>query len=121
LAGVLFIENDDELLDIVGKLIPVVSGTPCLALRSFHALMDHAERALACELAILDINLDPGEPSGIDVYDWLREHGFAGRIVFLTGHAQDNPLVRRACQLGHARVYRKPLGLDELRALIRNA
>jgi FixJ family two-component response regulator len=120
-AGVLLIENDDELLDIVGKLIPVISGSPCLALRSYHALIDHADRALACELAILDINLDPGEPSGIDVYDWLRERGFAGRIVFLTGHAMDNPLVRRACQLGHARVYRKPLELNQLRALILGA
>jgi DNA-binding response OmpR family regulator len=120
MGAVLLVENDEELLEMLGDLIPAVCGAPCIALRSMAELLRVDERALACELAMLDINLDPGEPTGLDIYAWLRARGFAGRIVFLTGHGQDNELVRRACQLGHARVYRKPLGLAELRALIRN-
>jgi FixJ family two-component response regulator len=119
MGAVLLIDNDQDLLEALGDLIALVSGQPCLALRSLGELVDAATRALECELAIVDINLDPGAPSGIDVYAWLRSQRFSGRIVFLTGHAQGHPLVQRACQLGHARVFRKPIELVELNALIR--
>jgi FixJ family two-component response regulator len=70
-----------------------------------------------CETVILDINLGPGEPSGLDVYRWLREQGFAGRIVFLTGHAADHPLVSQAYRLG-AHVLQKPARIQRLLAAI---
>src|SRR5579862_5380074 len=56
----------------------------------------HREEALGSRLAILDVNLGPGCPSGLDAHSWLAAEHFSGRIVFLTGHAQSYPLVERA-------------------------
>jgi FixJ family two-component response regulator len=118
MGGVLLIDNDQDLLEALSDLIAVVSRQPCLALRSLAELLDVGAQALDCELAIVDINLGAGAPSGVDVYGWLRSQRFRGRIVFLTGHAHAHPLVQRACRLGHAQVLRKPIELNELSALI---
>ena len=90
----------------------------CLGLRSVAEAKARRSEVMACGLAILDINLGHGVPSGVDAYHWLRDQGFAGRIVFLTGHAHDLPLVRRATQLGDAEVYLKPITADALKDLV---
>ncbi len=115
---VLLLDDDQDLLDSLEDLIGIIDGRRCLGLRSLAELMAHRERALTCDLAIVDINLGPGQPSGLDAYAWLRAEHFAGRIVFLTGHAQGHPMVQRACTLEGAQAFRKPLHLDHLRALL---
>ena len=55
-----------------------------------------------------------GQPSGIDAYDWLLSQNFAGRLLFLTGHAHSHPLVARAERLNRAIVLAKPLDGDVL-------
>ena len=42
-------------------------------------------------------------------YDWLLSQSFAGRLLFLTGHAHAHPLVARAERLRRATVLDKPL------------
>jgi len=118
MGGVLVIDDDEDLLGALSDLIAALSQRPCLTMRSLAELVSAAPSALECDLAVVDINLGSGEPTGIDVYEWLRARGFRGRIVFLTGHAFSHPLVQRACALGHARVLRKPIGVVELRALL---
>jgi ActR/RegA family two-component response regulator len=115
---VLVLDDDDDLRDALGDLVHLLSGRSSLGLGSYEALVAARARVLGCELAILDVNLGPGVPSGLDAYEWLRAQHFAGRIVFLTGHAKSHPLVRRACALAHARVLEKPIGIDEVRALL---
>jgi FixJ family two-component response regulator len=44
----------------------------------------------------------------VEVSRWLREHGFRGRIIFLTGHAAYNPDVLAAKATG-ALVLEKPV------------
>jgi DNA-binding response OmpR family regulator len=116
---ILLLDDDADLRDAVGDLIRLL-GAACLALPSVNA-MNAAERdVLACQLAIIDVNLGEGEPSGVDAYEWLRRHAFGGEIVFLTGHAPSHPAVSRAASLG-ARVLAKPIETDELRALVNGA
>lgn len=75
-------------------------------------------RRLACRVAILDVNLGEGQPTGVDAYEWLRAHSFAGSVVFLTGHAPTHPAVALAVKSG-ARVLAKPIKIDELHALLK--
>ena len=82
-------------------------------------LKDAAQEALRSELALLDINLGLGQPSGIDAYNWLRERSYQGRIVFVTGHAFGHPLVDEARRIGGAAVLAKPVPFDQLTKLIR--
>jgi DNA-binding response OmpR family regulator len=113
---ILLIDDDDDLRDAISDLIGLF-GARCLALPSLEALAADSHKALRCRLAILDVNLGDGQPSGVEAYEWLRAQGFAGRIVFLTGHAASHPAVARAATLG-VQVLAKPIESAELRALL---
>jgi FixJ family two-component response regulator len=114
LEGILLLDDDDDMLATIGELIQLVTGRPCVAVRNLSELIKQRDKALACSDAIIDINLGPAQPSGIDAYNWLKAERYTGRIIFLTGHARSHPLVARARALDGVEVYQKPLETDEL-------
>jgi FixJ family two-component response regulator len=117
-GAVLFLDDDPDLRETIIDLVQAIFDRECLGLPGYRDLVALGDRALGCSLAILDINLGPEVPSGIDAYDWLREHRFHGRIVFLTGHAGTHPLVVEASRIGDARVLTKPISFDRLKSVI---
>lgn len=118
LGGVLLLDDDDDLLATLGELITLMTGRRCVLAHSLDEIVARRADALACGDAILDINLGRGKPSGVDVYAWLRQEGFAGRIFFLTGHARSHPVVARARALDGVEVHQKPIDSDELRRML---
>jgi FixJ family two-component response regulator len=72
------------------------------------------ERALDCGIAILDMNLESGSPGGLDVYRWLKQQGFAGRIVFLSGYDRSHPLVAATSRLPGVEILQKPVPFEAL-------
>jgi FixJ family two-component response regulator len=117
-TDVLFLDDDEDLRATFADLVRTIFERECHGIRSYGDLLDLGERALHCGVAILDINLGPQVPSGLDAYGWLRKHGFGGRIVFLTGHAASHPLVVEAKRLGDAEVVGKPVSLDTLTSML---
>jgi FixJ family two-component response regulator len=117
-GSVLLLDDDEELLDAVASLIEFITQAPCLRMRSLEEVQQARDRVLECRLAILDIALGAGGPSGLDVYRWLVHEGFPGQVVFLTGHASSHPLVKSAAEVANARVVQKPVGLEELRGVL---
>lgn len=117
-GGIFVLDDDDDLRKVLVDLIQRKTGRACIGLRTLGELRAHRREALACALGILDVNLGEGEPSGLDAFAWLRTERFAGRIVFLTGHAATHPLVERAAQMGHASVLHKPLETSQLLELL---
>jgi FixJ family two-component response regulator len=117
-GGVVLLDDDEDLLEALSDLIRALGGPPCLTLRSVSELAQHRDVALRCDLAILDINLGPDQPSGLDAYGWLLAERFSGRVAFLTGHAQAHPLVERARKYERTHVLRKPLDVPQLRSLL---
>ena len=115
---VLLLDDDPDLRDTLGEVIAEVCHRSCVSAGSYEALVALAGQALGCELAILDVNLGPDRPSGVDACEWLLAHGFQGRIVFLTGHARTHPAVEQACRIGAASVHQKPISMDLLRSLV---
>ncbi|MCU1282855.1 MAG: hypothetical protein JWM53_6401 [bacterium] len=113
---IVLVDDDEDLRDALCDIFSLF-GARCLPLASLAAMKDAVNDVFACDLAILDVNLGEGEPSGVDAHAWLVEHRFAGRIVFLTGHARSNPAVARAARLG-VRVLAKPVDTADLRALL---
>ena len=115
---VLFLEDNDDLRDAFVDVVTDGLKRRCVGIRSYGELLELGEDALRCAIAVLDINLGPGRPSGVTAYQWLRKNGYAGQIVFLTGHASTHPLVVEAQRIGDAQVYAKPIDAGLLRTLI---
>lgn len=118
LHEVLFLDDDDDLRDIAVELfgaMGIICHTAATAAEVKNLFDAHGG---AIDLALLDINLGRGQPSGLDVYRWLRGHGYAGRIAFLTGHGRSHPLVGDALRSGDASVFEKPVSPDGLRELL---
>src|SRR4051794_41071580 len=116
---VLILEDDLDLAAAHKQVITVLTDWKVVVAHSLAAMQEMKPEVLSCELAILDINLGAGEPTGIDAYEWLREKGFQGRIHFMTGHARSHPLVVQAVGMGAATVLTKPVGVRQFLELIR--
>lgn len=116
---VLVLEDDNDLRSLLCDLLVASGATGCVSAESLEELVRQKEQVLGCGLALLDVNLGAGVPSGLDAYHWLKEHGFTGRIVFLTGHARSHPLVRQARELAGAQVLSKPVDAKVLMTLVR--
>jgi len=102
------LDDDADLLEALADLLQTRNCHSSLA-RSVDELKAHARDVLEADVAVLDINLGPGLPTGLDAYEWLLAQGFRGRILFLTGHAHAHPLVARAEKLRRAEVLDKPM------------
>jgi FixJ family two-component response regulator len=110
--AVVVLDDDVDMLESVHDLLARQAG--CLVASSYEELLELGDRALECRVAILDINLGPGRPSGIDAYQWFRERNFAGRVAFLTGHAKGHPLVEEVSRLGNVIIIEKPATAETL-------
>jgi len=118
---VLILDDDEDLRDVLGTTAEEVFGWSWIGVSSVQALIELGPRALASDLAILDINLGLDQPSGLDAFAWLGAHHFGGRIIFLTGHATTHPLVDKAQRQKLASIHQKPLNMDELGQLLSEA
>jgi FixJ family two-component response regulator len=116
---VIFLDDDPDLREVFAALMSSlgITATPVASVSELTRMMgDQPDGGF--DLAILDINLGAGSPSGLAAYRWLRDHQFEGRIVFLTGHARSHPLVVEASHIGDAIVCEKPMTAAQLRALM---
>jgi DNA-binding NtrC family response regulator len=114
---VLVLDDDDDMRESLRALIELLGGD-CVTACSVSELIRRRSDVLSCDLAILDINLGHGLPSGIDAYNWLHRERFSGHVTFLTGHARNHPLVAQACQCHDAALLDKPIGILELRQVL---
>lgn len=115
------VEDDVGVRDALRDVIRLVLGEDCVALGSFAELEVHADEVLASSLVVLDINLGPDVPSGLDCFAWLQERGYTGRVAFLTAHASTHPLVKEAERQSGAVVLRKPVTIEGLQHLVGGA
>jgi DNA-binding NtrC family response regulator len=114
---VLFLDDDADLRAVFA-ITTAGLGHDCLTLDSYQSLIALGDDVHRFALAVIDINLGAGKPSGLDAFKWLRQRSFAGSIVFLTGHGRSHPLVKQASLIGTARVLQKPISVEQLSTLL---
>jgi ActR/RegA family two-component response regulator len=117
---VLLLEDDADLREVLEEALPMLGLGNVFACANVPELQGASERALACDGAIIDVNLGPGQPTGLDAASWLRSKGFTGRIVFLTGHASSYPALVQLCRLPGNALAKKPVELASLTALLQD-
>lgn len=116
---VTLLDDSEDLRVMVGRILKTKLGVECMGVSSVHDLIEHFEEVLSSDLVILDLNLGAGD-SGLDAYKWLHEHGFKGKIFFLTGYDPSNTLVNTAQEEG-VQVYQKPLETQKLISIVSSA
>ncbi len=114
----LVVDDDTDLVEMFRTMfarakVPHVTASSLADVQALGDLLPTLDTAL------LDINLGLGRPSGVDIARWLREHGYTPRVIFITGHAPDHPLVKEAAGEG-GHVLEKPVVPSELLRLIRD-
>ncbi len=117
MSRVIVLEDDEDLRSMLCQFFKVGGAERCLGVGSVAELQANEAAVLGCTLAILDVNLGPDMPSGLDAFRWLKERAFAGEIIFLTGHGRSHPLVKAAYELPNVRVLEKPIEPKVLRQL----
>lgn len=112
----LVVDDDEDLREMFGRLFSSVR-LPHVSAASLAEVAALGDVLPQLDVALLDINLGTGQPSGVDVAKWLKERGYSPRIIFITGHAPEHPLVSAAGDTGH--VLEKPVPPAELLRIVR--
>lgn len=120
-SRVLVLDDDEDFRVLLCAFLESFAGATCVAARGLHDVVRQREDVLACELAILDVNLGPAEPSGLDALDWLRANAFTGRVVFLTGHARSHPRLGEETLRRGVVVLEKPVDTGTLLSVVGSA
>ena len=115
---VLFVDDSSDLCEVMELMCQSLPGIECICVPSMSAVLERAAQVLQTDLAILDVNLGPGEPSGVEIYRWLKGQNYRGKIVFLSGHARTDPQVEEAARISGVDFFQKPLGFGQIEALI---
>lgn len=114
---ILICDDDEDIADVLSEFFRD-HGYACVTAHSFDEVVARGSEALGCNLAILDVNLGQGRPSGVDVFRWLQRERFAGSVVFLTGHAGTSSVLDGARELG-VPILAKPVAAETLLSLAR--
>jgi DNA-binding NtrC family response regulator len=115
---VLFVDDCRDICDVMEVMCQSLPEVECVCVTSMSAVLENVAQVPRTDLAILDVNLGPGEPSGVEIYRWLKGQNYRGKIVFLSGHARTDPVVEEAAKISGVDFFQKPLGFGQLESLI---
>jgi DNA-binding NtrC family response regulator len=117
---IVFVDDSEDLCELVLQLLELELGVAGLALASMAAVVSRAEDVLRSRAIILDINLGHNHPDGLDILVWLQKNSYKGRVSFLTGHGRHHPRVVEAIKTG-VMVMEKPISPEEFLNFVRTA
>jgi hypothetical protein len=83
--AIVFLDDNEDLREVMPVLLETSLGVVCRCFSSVMELQNHSREVLGAKVAILDINLGPNAPDGVDAFDWLAEHGFRERFCSSPG------------------------------------
>jgi FixJ family two-component response regulator len=117
---IVFLDDSQDLRELMSVLLESTLGVQCLCFGSVTEFENHSKEVLGAKVVILDVNLGPNAPDGLDAFNWLIDNGFPGKILFFTGHARANPQVLLAGRNG-VEILEKPLRPDKLISSVTSA
>jgi DNA-binding NtrC family response regulator len=117
-GDILFVDDDDDLRSALADFVETVFGRHILVAADLEGVRALGARGIDSALAIIDVNLGPYKPNGFDVISWLKDNGFKGRAVILTGHVRSGAYGIQAQEFTDVPILSKPLAADALLSLV---
>jgi DNA-binding response OmpR family regulator len=115
---VLVLDDDEDFGTLLQLTLEAMLGVRCVVVHSFADLVAHAGDVLKCDAGVLDVNLGPRQPTGLDALDWLRANGWDGSAIFVTGHAATHPVLDGLVGSSDVCVLEKPVETEKLLSLL---
>ena len=116
---VLLLDDDIDLCEVMVEMTLELGASACMAVNSLAELKKLSKIRHSFDLIFIDMNLGFGEPSGIEVYEWLRQIGYNGKVAFFSGHDRSHPMIQMALEYPNVSMLEKPPSHSELAALLR--
>ncbi len=113
-ASVLFVDDDPDLRSVMHDTFVRLGARACSEVGSLPEVQKFGAAIHAFDVIVIDINLGAGKANGVEVFYWLDDQDFKGRVIFLTGHAHDDPRVLTAAAITGALILSKPVRSSEL-------
>jgi DNA-binding NtrC family response regulator len=113
MSKVLVLDDDKDLCTLMIAIIKEM-GMEVSCFHSFNDVSLLRRDQLNFDFAFLDVNLGIEQPSGIDVYNWLRGREFKGKVIFFTGHARAYPILQRSLKDPKVSLLEKPADIEKI-------
>lgn len=117
---ILLLDDDKDLCLLMGMALQDFGAEEYNFVHSYEEFVALPPEKLHADVYFLDINLGHSRKTGIDVFDWLREHHPESKIIFFTGHAHNFPELQTRLKLPHVQLLQKPLELSTLEKILKS-
>lgn len=115
---ILFLDDDESLCFLMKEVFKEEPTVEVTTVNSYAALLEQQPVIADFDIIFLDVNLGPGQPTGLDAFAWLKTQSYNKKVVFFTGHAQAYPLVRQAVKTPNVYVLEKPASVAQIEEFI---
>ncbi len=116
---VLIVDDDVDLCALFKIMVNSLGDAECQSASSLNDVIRLlGARSAPYDLVVLDMNLGPGKPNGIDVLHWIKSNRPCRKIVFMTGHAGSYLAMSDIAHLQDIPILSKPVPSDKLVHLI---
>jgi two-component system, NtrC family, response regulator PilR len=116
-AAILLVDDEPDILDLLGLAIIQMGLNPVKA-HSLNEAKKHILSPTTFSLCITDLRLPDGE--GTELLSFIQEHQLNLPLAVITAHGSQSSAVE-AMKQGAFDYLNKPIGLEQLRSLIKSA
>jgi two-component system response regulator YesN len=115
---ILLLDDDMDLCLLMGMALKDLGVVEYSYVNSYEEFVSLPPERYKVDVFFLDINLGFSSKTGIDAFDWLREHHPESNIIFFTGHAHNFPELQTRLKFPKVQLLQKPLELVTLEQII---
>ena len=119
MKSVLILDDDIDLSEILELTIKHLGVTLCKVIHSYKEILELNKVELTrFDICLLDVNLGPGQPNGLEVYKHLKQVNYPGEIYFFTGHGKSDSRLQVLTNFSLTHILEKPVSIETLNNII---
>lgn len=115
---ILVLDDNSDMCELMKEVLGDFGCENILLSQSFEQTESYQSEIDSIDVAFLDVNLGMGKKNGIEVYHWLMEQGYPGKVVFFTGHAGSYPALTELINNSNVSLLEKPVSIELIEKVI---